>query len=655
MNINRKVIALLLAVFGLVTAIFFAVEWLFVYPNYARLEERNAEEQKMLFVDSLTASGEELKNTAITWADWLEDFQPDQSNDAEYEELARTVQNTAGLDAVLLLDGRGLSRWRHAMEMISKNPEVFSLMDKTHQEGHLQEWLNYKPDAAYLGFIAKEDGVLILAGATSQPAGDSWTSGAILLLGKFLSHQSLKESSDFTSIHFENYPTATGVAFLGIDQHNALLAGGLIALNNAHAETLNLFTLLSGINSENEVLVSAVVPHQVMPVGSQALWINILAFIIITIFLIPVIYIFFRNALVTPLTDLIENVRSVSADSDMTRRIDVDRDDEIGQLANEFNKMLTQIDKDMQLLEADRIELLLVQSALDDANDGVLILDNKNTPKYMNSRFCNMIQVTTDNFTLDEFKECFPDPQAFDQLVERGMHVETQEIEFVLRNKRNKEFWASVRSSVILSDDFEVEGVLFLITDSSQQKALEEKLTELATQDGLTKVANRRAFDETLENELQRISRSDSALSLILLDVDHFKPYNDNYGHQAGDDALIRVGATLKDSVQRSSDFVARYGGEEFAVIMPFTDAAGAKAKANSMLEDIRAIGIKHEYSSCANIITVSLGMVTLTAAQNCSASEMVEHADQALYQAKESGRNQVYHTDLTTSTPNAG
>lgn len=190
---------------------------------------------------------------------------------------------------------------------------------------------------------------------------------------------------------------------------------------------------------------------------------------------------------------------------------------------------------------------------------------------------------------------------------------------------------------------------LVQIADVSMAVSREKKLRELAVElesqtlvDGLTGIANRRRFDLHLDDEFRRAKRNASPVSLIMIDVDYFKDYNDNYGHQRGDDCLVQIAGALGRVLNRSRDLVARYGGEEFTVILPDTSEDGALQIAEAMRAEVEALMVEHEYSGVARFVTISLGISTVTPEHATKTGSLIHAADRALYQAKRSGRNCV-------------
>jgi diguanylate cyclase (GGDEF)-like protein/PAS domain S-box-containing protein len=217
-------------------------------------------------------------------------------------------------------------------------------------------------------------------------------------------------------------------------------------------------------------------------------------------------------------------------------------------------------------------------------------------------------------------------------------------------------FDIEVNSGFVHNANGQPTKMVFIIRDITARKLAEQKILELVQQleiekntaqlnsitDSLTGLANRRYFDEALSTEFYRLKRSGSTLSLIILDVDYFKRFNDSYGHIAGDNCLRQIGTTLKTIVGRAPDIVARYGGEEFVVILPETKDNGAETLAERIRKTVEELAIPHSASDTAEHVTVSLGVVTVYTTKLALPQQVVALADEALYCAKERGRNRV-------------
>ena len=176
------------------------------------------------------------------------------------------------------------------------------------------------------------------------------------------------------------------------------------------------------------------------------------------------------------------------------------------------------------------------------------------------------------------------------------------------------------------------------------------ELLHLSQNDELTKISNRRNFDEMMDTYYEQSRQDETPLSILFIDVDFFKKYNDFYGHQKGDDVISSIAKSIKNAI-RHMDFVARYGGEEFVVLLPETDAHGAYAVASNIYRAIERLEIPHEMSEVSPFVTISLGITVFKGEVDLSKVELLGIADQALYRAKQLGRNQIYYQPLTTST----
>lgn len=200
--------------------------------------------------------------------------------------------------------------------------------------------------------------------------------------------------------------------------------------------------------------------------------------------------------------------------------------------------------------------------------------------------------------------------------------------------------YLSIDAGPVFDKTGNLEAVVETIQDLTELKKIQESLTQLATSDSLTGLGNRRLFDGQLQNYWYNARRHREKVSLLLIDVDYFKKYNDIYGHQQGDQILSRLGLTLNTSVHRGSDQCFRYGGEEFAVLLPDTGPDGAIEVAERIRERLYDLHIPHKGSNQYQRLTLSLGVATASPDARSDPSELVKHADEALYASKAAGRN---------------
>jgi diguanylate cyclase (GGDEF)-like protein/PAS domain S-box-containing protein len=228
-------------------------------------------------------------------------------------------------------------------------------------------------------------------------------------------------------------------------------------------------------------------------------------------------------------------------------------------------------------------------------------------------------------------------------------------IECRVRNRDGEYFW--IESNLRLMRDHETghpSGILNVVRDISERKKTEQRLQEaysaveaLAITDALTGLANRRHFDQYLAAEWRRSMRDRQPISLLMLDADKFKAYNDTYGHQRGDNCLKQIAEACMDVVSRPGDLVARFGGEEFVVVLPNTENEGAMHVGNEICEALRSRRLPHS-GNLPGVVTISAGCATLIPGFGKHAPELIEMADKALYKAKNNGRDQVCNGNMS-------
>jgi diguanylate cyclase (GGDEF)-like protein/PAS domain S-box-containing protein len=198
------------------------------------------------------------------------------------------------------------------------------------------------------------------------------------------------------------------------------------------------------------------------------------------------------------------------------------------------------------------------------------------------------------------------------------------------------------RDAIPIFVNDQLDGFLWQFKDITKQKKLEKHLQEASLMDGLTKIHNRRYFDETLIREWRRCARTSQPLTLIMLDIDDFKKYNDTYGHLQGDASIILVAQTVQETLKRPADVACRYGGEEFAVILPETHQEGGMKIAEKIRSAIERLEIPHATSSVSTVLTCSLGVATIIPIPSIDFKELIGMADKALYVSKTKGKNCV-------------
>ncbi|MBB4260232.1 MULTISPECIES: diguanylate cyclase [unclassified Bradyrhizobium] len=239
--------------------------------------------------------------------------------------------------------------------------------------------------------------------------------------------------------------------------------------------------------------------------------------------------------------------------------------------------------------------------------------------------------------------EDLPEVQAIVDAMKRG---EREEARLTYRNshRQNGEVWLESTMRVTRKDNGRVDGVVAISRDITEHKKLETRLETLAIEDSLTGLANRRRFDERLKEEWARAYRDRSSLALLMIDVDHFKAYNDEYGHPAGDACLRLVAKIIAAETQRAGDLAARYGGEEFAMLLPNTDAAGCALFGERIRSAIHEAGLVHATNPESGCVTASVGGATCRPAleRTAGVASLVEAADRALYAAKDAGRDRL-------------
>lgn len=207
-------------------------------------------------------------------------------------------------------------------------------------------------------------------------------------------------------------------------------------------------------------------------------------------------------------------------------------------------------------------------------------------------------------------------------------------------SQEDEEYGLNLGAIDYITKPFNKAIVKLRIKNYLDLKIKNDMLEKLSMYDGLTNIRNRRFFDETFEKTFSEIKRDKKSLAVLMIDIDFFKPYNDNYGHGQGDETLRKVAKALEKTIKRASDFVARYGGEEFVILLKDIKKDGVEAVANNLLNAVRELKITHEFSKIENYVTISIGASFYNSSSDVTKLELLLKADETLYNVKNSGRN---------------
>ena len=207
-------------------------------------------------------------------------------------------------------------------------------------------------------------------------------------------------------------------------------------------------------------------------------------------------------------------------------------------------------------------------------------------------------------------------------------------------SQEDEEYGLNLGAIDYITKPFNKAIVKLRIKNYLNLKIKNDMLEKLSMYDGLTNIRNRRFFDETFEKTFNEIKRDKKSLAVLMIDIDFFKPYNDNYGHGQGDETLRKVAKALEKTIKRASDFVARYGGEEFVILLKDINKDGVEAVANNLLNAVRELKITHEFSKIENYVTISIGASFYNSNSDVTKLELLLKADETLYNVKNSGRN---------------
>ena len=340
-----------------------------------------------------------------------------------------------------------------------------------------------------------------------------------------------------------------------------------------------------------------------------------------------------RRSVVSPIEKMTSAMKRASG-GELNQQLPVQGKDELAQMAGSFNTMTNEL---LKTYEGLRLEQDKLTTIIYSAREAIIVTDSTDHIVLVNPAAMDLLGKSQERIVTDGFLQLLDDPALMTQwLSDPGEKSGPYTVVY-------KDHVLSVHASRIMNALGKLVGSAALLRDVTEEKRLEEELRRLSNTDGLTALYNRRHLDESLVAELERAGRYHLPLSVLMFDIDHFKKFNDTYGHDQGDRVLQAVATTLRGAL-RNQDYPCRYGGEEFVAILPNTAKAGAYSLAERLRKDVEHMtvnGLK---------VTISIGVAEYPDLQVDQATQLIEAADAAMYDAKHTGRNRVCIADGSTA-----
>ncbi|MBI2421263.1 MAG: diguanylate cyclase [Candidatus Hydrogenedentes bacterium] len=526
MNVRAQIEVLLLTVLIVLVVLSYAIQRFVVFGSFERLERAEATKDLQRGLEAISGEAEHLRRTAQDWAFWDDTYAFAEDRNAAYREsnLIKETFETTGVDLLYfvrtdgeVLYGQCLSPWTGEFVVLPEfpadrwpagNPLLF-------REGQ---------ERSVAGIVLTGMGPMLLARAHILKGNLEGPPRGAVLMGRFMDEDFRAELAGQTRLNFNYWPVDVAIlppelqgVVRKLEHESAVLLAG------SHLDAIDAYGVIKGITGTPALLVGVSFPRAITQQGNVAVLISLMLTMICALVLMTALGFLLRRAVARPIQDLALCMRGIRESDHLSARVPLAVENEIGELAQEFNMLLDRLEK-----------------------------------------------------------------------------------------------------------------------DALEQTRLNQELEALSRQDGLTGLVNRRTFDTVLEREWRRHWRQQLPLSLVLIDVDDFKRYNDTYGHLRGDEVLKRVALVIGGSMRRAGDLPARYGGEEFAAILMESDDRAAERIAEEIRSAIAGLGLLHEHSRAAHMVTVSIGVATLMPSGLHSPNELIRMADLALYQAKDAGRNHV-------------
>lgn len=619
-----------------------------VMKSFSEQEEletrRNMERVRSAIEDNLRA----LEGTTLDWATWDDTYNYIQGLDQNYF-ASNLVDDTSmvsnNLNLMVFIDAEAGIKVAKGVDLTTNKyvPVPEGLREHIYPGSIL---LNHEDAGGLSGILLLDEGpILISAQPILTSAGEGPAAGT-LLFGRFLDKDSVARLAKTTLLDISFQAVASPV--LAADFQEVLpdlSKSSPVALRASSSSTMSGYNLLDDVYGDPALLMKIEVPREIYARGQSTIQFYLLTLMIAGLVFGAVIMLMLERSVLTRLARLKSDVGRIEVSSDMAGRVSMPGRDELSDVAGSINNMLAALERSR---EQQREGEERYRAVVEQTTEAIFLVDSQ-TRRFLDANASSQILLGYDRtelstLTLDDIME--PDVERRSGILPRlrttgSLHLAAERR---YRRKNGTVVTVEVSDSPILSGGR--DALCVVARDITDRKRAEAVLRDLAMRDGLTGLYNRREMQRILQEQLETHNRIGKPVSLIMLDIDHFKSVNDTYGHQIGDDVLRWI-SRLSQELIRVEDNVARYGGEELAVILPDT----CEEAAYEVAERIRSSVAAHPFEFTQTVddksqqtlipITISLGISSVP--EDASTIEsLIETADKALYQAKHLGRNRI-------------
>lgn len=526
MRLRTKILIILSVAFILFEVIEYSAQKFIIFPSFLKLEKADALENLARVKQAITREAHHLSNFGRDWGSWDDTYSFVKTLSKQYIKANLTIDTflNNNINLIYYIGTSGKIIWGKTYDL-ETNKEI-TITELSQDKLTYEHPLVLKKTQNTIlreihknGILQTSHGYMLVSAQSILTSENKGPMRGTILMGRFINKKRINTLINQTKVDFKIIPINTNSKAKEIcDQ---LTKDSPFLIRNSEENYLLVYTYMTDIFNNKAFLIKTKIPREISKKGIEATKYALFSILIAGFILLILIIFTLRRYVVKPINFLKKHVQQIIINRNYSLRIPKISNDEIGELAEEFDEML------------------------------------------------NVVEKQTNKLAIAN-----------------------------------------------------------------------EQLNKLATIDSLTKIFNRRKFDEKLDYHWRCLHRDQNPLSIILCDVDYFKQFNDTYGHSDGDQCLYSVAQIINNNIRRPADIAARYGGEEFALILPNTELAGAEIVAEKIRKDVEDLQIKNEKSSY-KVVTISLGIATITPFEQLSKEDIVNLADKALYLAKEKGRNQ--------------